>query len=80
MNNAIIQSDKEQADQMDIMQMVVREVIKNELKLKVERKPDANAESFFIHLELNGEVIPNAFVVVSLDAGYYTDAINFEIV
>ena len=75
MNNTIIQ----QADQMDIMQMIVREIIRHELKLKVERNPDVDANSFSVYLELSGEMIPNASVVVSLK-GAIRHVIDFKVV
>ena len=79
-NNAVIDLDKEHVDQMDIIQMVVRETIKKGLKLKVERETDVDAQSFSVHLELNGEVIPDSYVVLSLDFGHHDDDMAFEIV
>ena len=68
------------SDQMDIIQLAVRETIRNELKLKVEREADVDAQSFSVHLELNGEVIPDSFVVLSLDFGHHGDDMEFEII
>lgn len=67
------------ADQMDMIQLAVRETIKNELKLKVEREPDIESQSFSVHLELDGEVIPDSYVVLSLNAGIHNDDIEFEV-
>jgi hypothetical protein len=58
----------------------VREILKKELRLKVQREPDVDAQSFSVYLELGGEVIPDACVVFSLDFGHHDDDMEFEVV
>ena len=68
------------ADQVDMIKLVVREMLMEELNFDVERNPDPESESFTIYLTLGGKRIPDAYVVLSLDAKIYADDIDFEVV